>query len=96
MEQGRTSGIGNRIFEAGYSGLERVLDSLVEGGTLDAHDIWRGARQLLGMVREELVWPAFLNAGFGLPADADAIIDDAIETYLARFGTKRQVKAGRR
>lgn len=96
MEQGRTNGIGNRISEAGYGGLERVLEGLVENGTLEVGDIQRGSRQLLGMIREELVWPALLNAGFQAPADTNVIIDDAIETYLARYGAKKPAKAARR
>lgn len=94
MEQGRTNGIGNRISEAAYGGLEHVLGGLVEGGALDAHDIRRGARQLLGMIREELVWPALLNTEFEAPANANAIIDDAIETYLARYGASKPGQTG--
>lgn len=96
MEQGRMNGIGNRISEAAYGRLERVLVGLVEKGTLGAHDIRRGARQLLGMIREELVWPVLLNAGLEAPAETNAIIDDAIATYLARYGATKPTKAGRR
>lgn len=90
------NGIGRRMFEAGCGRLERVLERFVDGGALDAHDIGRGARQVLGMIREELVWPALLDTGFEPPVDSDTIIDDAIETYLARYGAREPVKTARR
>lgn len=88
LEQGPADGIGGRLSEAGYGGLERVLERLAKGGALDAHDIRRGARQLLGMIREELIWPALLGGKFEPLSDTDAIISDAIETYLARYGAR--------
>lgn len=96
MGQGRMNGIGNRISKAGYNEFERLVEGLVACGALKAHDARRGARQLLGMIREELIWPALLNAGFEPPADTNEIIDDAIETYLARYGAREPTKTGHR
>lgn len=44
-------------------------------------------RHILGLIKESLVWPAMFDIGFKPDNDADQHIDEAIDTFLARYGT---------
>jgi AcrR family transcriptional regulator len=80
--------------QARHAELRALLDHLVKRGDLVGHDTDLGAGQISGMVKEALVWPGIYKATHDLPANADEIIRQAIETYLARFSGKRVASTG--
>jgi hypothetical protein len=72
-----------------HAGLRRLLEVLMEQDELVNHDVDLGAHQISGMVKEALVWPGIYQKTYELP-DADEIIRQAIETYLARFSARQR------
>ncbi|MBG53678.1 MAG: TetR/AcrR family transcriptional regulator [Alphaproteobacteria bacterium] len=65
--------------------VKAILDKLIERKLLKAHDTTLTSRQLAGMLKESLIWPAMFDPDFKLPANKDKIIDEALETFLARY-----------
>lgn len=66
--------------------LVTYLDQLVERKLLKPHDTKASALQFGGMVKENFVWPAMFDPNFKMPSNKDAIIEDAVDTFLARYG----------
>jgi TetR/AcrR family transcriptional regulator of autoinduction and epiphytic fitness len=77
-----------------HDDLRGLLDMLIERGDLLPHDTDIGAMQISGMVKEQLVWPGIYRVEHEYPADADEIIMQAIETYLARFSPMTSPSVG--
>ena len=63
-----------------------LLQRLARKGKLRIDDPTIAARQMLGLVKEDLVWPAMFHQNQKMPANTDKIIDEAIKTFLARYG----------
>jgi TetR/AcrR family transcriptional regulator of autoinduction and epiphytic fitness len=68
------------------NGLKKIFDSLIERKLLRPHDTAVGVDFISGMIKENFIWPALFNADFKLPKNTDAIIHEAIDVYLARYG----------
>ncbi|MDO8288750.1 MAG: TetR/AcrR family transcriptional regulator [Parvibaculum sp.] len=73
------------LSEQRHGHLKRTLDKLIERKLLKPHNTDTGIDLLSGMIKEVLIWPALFDADFKLPADADEIIYEVIDTYLARY-----------
>lgn len=65
--------------------LIKTLDHLVERKLLKPHDTDLGITLIAGMVKEIFVWPALFDANYKLPENADEIVYEAIDTYLAHY-----------
>ncbi len=63
----------------------KTLDSLVERKMLKPHDTDLGLTLIAGMVKEMFVWPALFDASYKLPDNAEEILYEAIDTYLAHY-----------
>ena len=68
-----------------YAQLTRVVDQMVERKMLKPHDTKLGITLLAGMIKEAIIWPALFDVTVKLPENADEIIYEAIDTYLARY-----------
>jgi len=44
------------------------------------------ALQIAGMIKENFVWPTMFDPNFKMPSNKDAIIEEAIDTFLAHYG----------
>ncbi len=73
------------LSERRHAHLKRTLDRLIERKLLKPHNTDIGIDLLSGMIKETLIWPALFDADVELPTDADDIIYEAIDTYLARY-----------
>lgn len=62
------------------------IDKLVARKLLKPHDTDMSARQVAGMIKESLIWPAMFDPDFKMPANKDKVISEAIDTFLARYG----------
>ncbi len=92
-EVSRFPELGERLYEVGkLPYLERLrayLASEVEAGALHIDDVKLAKRQFLGMINDLLFWPGMLIAGFEVDdAHANRVVDEAVETFLARYGTR--------
>lgn len=76
----------NSIIIRRYAQLASIADNLMERKLLKPHDTKLSIMLLIGMIREVLVWPALFDANVTLPANADAVIYEAVDNYLARYG----------
>lgn len=68
------------------AGLKKVFDDLIERKLMKPHDTEMGVNFIAGMIKEVFIWPALFDAKTELPANADDIIYEAIDLYLARYG----------
>jgi len=66
--------------------LADLLKQLSNQGKIKIDNPLRAARQILGLVKEELIWPAMFNPKHDPKADADEAISEAVKTFLARYG----------
>lgn len=69
------------------AGLKKMFDDLIERKLMKPHDTEMGVNFLAGMIKESFIWPALFDAKAVVPANADDIIYEAIDLYLARYGT---------
>lgn len=88
-----TSGVpevGKDFLKRGVNGrndeVVTFLDLLVKRKLLKPHDTKVSATQFAGMIKESFVWPTMFDPKFKLPANKDAVIEAAIDTFLARYG----------
>ncbi len=88
-----TSGVpevGKDFLKKGVNGRNKdfvaFLDGLVERKLLKPHDTKMSSLQIVGMIKENFVWPTMFDPNFKLPSNKDAIIEEAIDTYLAHYG----------
>lgn len=70
-----------------YRRVRAVLDEMVSRGLLKPHDTALGAQLVLGMIKELFVWPKLFEPDLPLPAEALAQAQEAIDMYLACYGT---------
>ncbi|MAN64400.1 MAG: hypothetical protein CMI60_20900 [Parvibaculum sp.] len=89
-----TSGVpdvGKDFLKRGVNGRNKdfvaFLNSLVERKLLKPHDTKISSLQIVGMIKENFVWPTMFDPNFKLPSNKDAIIEEAIDTFLARYGS---------
>ena len=68
-----------------YAQLKRVVDQMVDRKMLKPHDTKQSIVLLAGMIKEVLIWPALFDASVTLPDNADEVIYEAIDIYLARY-----------
>ncbi|HEY4345607.1 MAG TPA: TetR/AcrR family transcriptional regulator [Parvibaculum sp.] len=68
------------------AGLKKVFDELIVQKRMKPHDTEMGVNFIAGMIKEVFIWPALFDAKVGLPANADDVIYEAIDMYLARYG----------
>jgi hypothetical protein len=68
------------------AGLKKVFDDLIERKLMKPHDTERGVNFIAGMIKETFIWPALFDASVTLPDNADEVIYEAIDLYLARYG----------
>lgn len=73
------------LSERRHGHLKRTLDRLIERKLLKPHNTDMAINLLSGMIKETLVWPALFDADVKLPADANEIVYEAIDAYLARY-----------
>lgn len=82
--------LGRQYYEQGVVSrnqeLVAFLQALEAQGKLKLDDPMVAARQILGLVKEELIWPAMFDAGHKPGRNADRIIQEGIKTFLARYG----------
>ncbi|WOF74754.1 TetR/AcrR family transcriptional regulator [Parvibaculaceae bacterium PLY_AMNH_Bact1] len=88
-----TSGVpevGKSFLKRGVNGRNKdfvaFLDNLVERKLLKPHDTKMSSLQIVGMIKENFVWPTMFDPNFKLPSNKDAIIEEAIDTFLAHYG----------
>ena len=75
----------NYITTNRYAQLTRVIDQMVERKMLKPHDTKQSIVLLAGMIKEVLIWPALFDASVTFPDNADEVIYEAIDIYLARY-----------
>jgi TetR/AcrR family transcriptional regulator, regulator of autoinduction and epiphytic fitness len=66
--------------------LISFIDKLIERKLLKPHDAKFSSLQFGGMIKENFVWPAMFDPSFKIPSNKDAIIEEAIDTFLAHYG----------
>jgi len=66
--------------------FRKVLDALVARGDLAPHDTETSVRQLGGMVKEFIVWPALFTKDYSIPDDIDDTIGACVSAYLSIYG----------
>ena len=69
-----------------YRQFRKVLDALVARGDLAPHDTETSVRQLGGMVKEFIVWPALFKKDYSIPDDIDDTIGACVSAYLSIYG----------
>ncbi|MEQ8269111.1 MAG: TetR/AcrR family transcriptional regulator [Parvibaculum sp.] len=69
-----------------YRQFRKVLDALVARGDLVPHDTETSVRQLGGMVKEFIVWPALFTKDYRIPDDIEQTIDGCVGAYLTIHG----------
>jgi TetR/AcrR family transcriptional regulator of autoinduction and epiphytic fitness len=93
--------MGQAIFEKGkepyQKRLHAYLSSEVKAGTLSVKQVPLAARQFLGMINDLIFWPSMLLVGHRSPAsEVELVIDEAVLTFLARYGATRPKTKSRR
>ena len=83
--------LGRELYERGKRPyLDRLgvyLDREVAAGTLAIDDVAMAARQFLGMINDVVFWPRLLIVDLDVsPEEAHAVVDQAVETFLRRYG----------
>jgi AcrR family transcriptional regulator len=85
--------LGQQLYEKGkapyLARLEAYLQSEAAGGRLHIPDggMARAARELLGMINDQIFWPRFLILDLEVPdRDVDDVVRSAVSTFLARYG----------
>jgi TetR/AcrR family transcriptional regulator of autoinduction and epiphytic fitness len=69
-----------------YKQFRKVLDALVARGDLEPHDTDTSVRQLGGMVKEFIVWPALFSQDYQVPDDIEETIGTCVDVYLTIYG----------
>ena len=77
----------NYITMRRHEQLTHIFDLMVDRKMLKPHDTNLGTYLIAGMIKEKLIWPALFDATFNLPDNADEVIYEAIDIYLARYAT---------
>lgn len=82
--------LGKALFERGKQPyLEKLNDYLraeAQAGTLEIKDISLAGRQFFGMINDMIFWPRFLSNDLTFSsAEIAYVIDEAVETILARY-----------
>ena len=71
------------------------LTAEVDAGCVRVDDITTAATQFLGMISNHLFWPRLLLVGWDPDGiDDDRVVDEAVATMLARYGTGQSRAAG--
>jgi hypothetical protein len=66
--------------------IERYLRERTQAGDLRVADPAGATRQLLGMINDQVFWPAMLVSDWGVPpAAAKRVVREAVKTFLARY-----------
>ena len=69
----------------------------MDAGNLKTADPMRAARQFLAMISDQLFWPSMLDPGFSASdQDARKAVEEAILTFMARYGTAENQPGPRR
>ncbi|MFI0898123.1 TetR/AcrR family transcriptional regulator [Streptomyces sp. NPDC020983] len=90
-ESGRLPWIADEFHRLGkgpvVAAFAAALDDLVRGGRLRCPDTYLAARQFMGLVQEFLVWPRVMafEEEIALQPDAEAVVEEAVRTFLARY-----------
>ena len=84
--------LGRELYERGKRPyLDRLgvyLEREIAAGTLAIDDIPMAARQFLGMINDVVFWPRLLIVDLTVSeGEARAVVDQAVETFLKRYGT---------
>lgn len=82
--------LGQELYERGKKPyLDRLgvyLEQEVTAGTLQIDDLPLAKRQFLGMINDVVFWPRLLIVDLKLSeAEADHVVREAVETFLARY-----------
>ncbi|HKP07384.1 MAG TPA: TetR/AcrR family transcriptional regulator C-terminal domain-containing protein [Microbacterium sp.] len=87
----RFSELRDRTFDFGtlptLTALGQYLRSEEQVGSLRMDSPATASAQLLGMIASSIFWPALVHPGWSMEAaEVDAVIHQAVETFLARYG----------
>jgi TetR/AcrR family transcriptional regulator of autoinduction and epiphytic fitness len=64
------------------------LDMLQAAGVLACPDTALAARQFIGLIQEFVLWPQVMATGEADAPDRERVVAEAIEMFVARYGTK--------
>lgn len=83
--------LGRELYERGkkpYLDRLRVyLQREIDAGLLKIDDIPLAKRQFLGMINDVVFWPRQLIVDLEItPAESEAVVEGAVETFLAAYG----------
>lgn len=77
--------------------VEGYVAQCVRAGSLDASDVALATRQLLGMINDVVFWPTLLIKDLEVsPDEAGRVVDEAVQTFMARYGVRSPKRAGKR
>ncbi len=91
-EASRRPWIAETFYRVGKAPLLRsfvaLLRQLEDAGAIDCPDPALAARQFLGLIQEFVIWPQVMAIGPPLKdlPPRDRVVDEAIATFLARYG----------
>lgn len=68
--------------------IKTILDRMVADGILAPHDTLRGAKFMMGILREFLTWPKLFTGEAPGDVDVEWLVDETIEMYFARYGAE--------
>jgi TetR/AcrR family transcriptional regulator of autoinduction and epiphytic fitness len=92
-ESRRWPWIGEEFYQVGkrpaMTALEEQLRRMHHARTIHCPDVTVAARQFIGLIQEFLIWPHVMAIGTAGLADlpaAPAVVEEAIATFLARYG----------
>lgn len=75
-----------------FTAISRHLAQMARQGLLSActaRDPDLATRQLIGLINEPLLWPHFLGVPDAETVERDRLVDEAVSTFMARFGPKQ-------
>jgi AcrR family transcriptional regulator len=86
--------LGQELYQRGkkpyLDRLEAYVRAAVAAGMLRVDDVPLAVRQFLGMINDVVFWPRLLVADLVVTAaDASRVVDEAVLTFLARYGPAR-------
>lgn len=83
-----------RISEKWYARTIETLEELIALNLIQPHDTDVSARFLIGMVKENFIWPILFRADNVVPEDTDGRkIREIVEMFLSRYGVPPPLSA---
>ena len=83
--------LGEKLYQLGklpyLNRLRAYLEAEMKAGTLSITDVTLAKRQFLGMINDLVFWPRMLVPDAALsPDEVERVVDEAVETFVARYG----------